>query len=288
MFGVAYRYLIIFAAAGFFLHPLRAEETPQYSILSTNILKSCSGYFATEFASAYLISGGAIYDTHPVASHELGWFFDFDDYGWIDGYLWGVSSLDNKQGDSHRMFLNELEMTACYGRTWQVAEEISFSSKLGPLWNPPIGYYDLHNDYWGPHFVFQLDNPIATAYVSGLWRVSPDADERCRIRFGLTRTFALTTSLSITPMIETVWMDRRYYFSRFGEYPENCDFDGAFSTVTSSARLTWKVSENFNVYFRLSMFDVVNPQARAALKQQSAYYAVRDWPVFRVGAEYIF
>ena len=89
-------------------------------------------------------------------------------------------------------------------------------------------------------------------------------------------------------MVETVWMDRRYYFSRYGEHPNDGIFDGAFATVTSSVRLTWKLSENFNVYFRLSMFDVVDSQARKAVKEQSAYYAKRDWPVFRVGAEYCF
>lgn len=282
----AHKFACLLAVAGSLLLSSYAEEKPAFSLGSTNILKSCSGYFATEFASAYLISGGAIYDTHPVASQELGWLFDFGDYGWIDGYFWMVSALDNKQSDSHRMFLNELEMTVCYGRTWRITEKISLSSKVGPLWNPPIGYDDLHQNYWGPYFVFQLDNPIASAYVSGLWLVAPE--DRGRIRFGLTRTFALTPALSLSPMLETVWMDRHYYYSRYGEYPDAGIFNGAYATITSGARLTWKITDHFNFYFRFSMFDVVNDQARKAVKKQDAYYAKRDWPVFRIGAEYTF
>ena len=48
------------------------------------------------------------------------------------------------------------------------------------------------------------------------------------------------------------------------------------------------MTENLQTYFRFLMFDAVNSQARAALKKQDAYYAKRDWPVFRLGVEYSF
>ena len=252
----------------------------------STVLKSASGYVGAEVASAYLGSGGAIYDTCPITSQELGWFFDFGEYGWIDGYFWIVSSLHNRQRESHRVLFSEYETVINYGQTWRISEKASVKAKVGPLWNPAIGYYDSHNNYWGPYVSLQLDNPVVVPYMNGLWLLAPKM--RGRIRFGLRKKFALTEVLDIVPMVETVWMDRRRFDARYGADPEDAFMGGSFATMTSGARLTWKVTDDFHAYFRFLMFDVINSQARRAVKKQDAYYAKCDWPVFRLGVEYSF
>ena len=249
-------------------------------------LKSASWYVGAEVASAYLGSSGAIYDTMPVFSQETGWFFDFGEYGWIDGYFWIVSSLHNRQHESHRMLFNEYETALCYGQTWNLSEKASVKAKIGPLWNPAIGHKDSHNNYWGPNLSVHVDNPVVVPYAKGLWLLAPKM--RGRICFGLRRTFRISESWDVTPMAETVWMDRRRFGSRYGSDPENAFFGGSFATVTTGARVTWKITDNFQTYFRFLMFDVIDSQARSALKKQDAYYAKCDWPVFRFGVEYSF
>lgn len=258
----------------------------ELKLYENTILKSASGYIGAEIASAYLGSGGAIYDTRPIASQEVGWFFDFGDYGWIDGYFWIVSSLHNRQRESHRVLFNEYETVICYGQKWEISERAKIKAKIGPLWNPPIGYYDSHNNCWGPYISVQLDNPVVIPYMSGLWLLAPRM--RGRMRFGLQKKFAICDDLDIVPMIETVWMDRRRFDSRYGEDPEKAFMGGSFATMTAGARLTWRVTDDLQAYFRFLMFDVINSQARSAVKKQDAYYAKCDWPVFRIGVEYSF
>ena len=278
--------LFLFAFSVALARSAKAQSENSIIITECPILKSASWYVGAELASAYLGSSGAIYDTRPIFSQETGWFFDFGDSGWIDGYFWIVSSLHNRQHESHRVLFSEYETTICYGQTWQMSKKVSLKAKIGPLWNPAIGYWDSHNNYWGPYLGVNIDNPIVVPYAKGLWLLAPKM--RGRICFGLRRNFALSERWDFTPMIETVWMDRRRFSSRYGSNPGDAFFGGSFATVTTGARVTWKMTENLQTYFRFLMFDVVNSQARKALNKQDAYYAKSDWPVFRLGVEYSF
>jgi hypothetical protein len=238
-----------------------------------------------EVASAFLSTSGAIYDTRPVTSQEAGWFFDLGDYGWIDGYFWIISSLTDKKHDTHRMLFHEIESVVRYGRTWRTSEDTAFKAGIGPTWKPTLGHDDPANN-WGSYFIMQFDNPVVVPYVKGIWIFEPR--RHGRIRFGLEKSISLSESLSLTPMVETVWMDRLRYTSRYGDDPENPILGGSFATVTSGAKLSWRVTENFQAYLRLLMFDIVDAQARRAVKRQDAYYAKCDWPVLKVGVRYSF
>ena len=275
-------------AAVAFVVPLlsKAGEAHSPGDGGPSLLKSWSGYASAEVASAYLGSSGAIFDTRPVCSQELGWLFDLGEYGWIDGYFWTASATHNRQKESHRALFNEIETAICYGQSLRLAKEAVLKAKIGPLWNPPIGYYDSHQNWWGPYAACWLDNPFAVPYMGGLWVLSPEM--RGRITFGLRRSFSLSDRFSVTPMVETVWMDRRRYHSRYGADPEDAFAGGSFATMTSGARFSWHVTDRCQAYCRLLMFNVIDSQARSAVRKQDAYYAKCDWPVFRIGVEYSF
>ena len=274
---------ILLLASGLSLG-LQAEANNGFKECS--VLKSASGYVGAEVASAYLGSGGAIYDTRPITSQELGWFFDFGDYGWIDGYFWIVSALHDRQHESHRMLFNEIETVIRYGQKWQTSEKTAIKASVGPLWNPPVGYEQSHKNCWGPYVSVQFDNPVVVPYMSGLWLLAPKM--RGRVRIGVRKSFALSENLSMTPSLESVWMDRRRFDARYGADPEDAFLGGSFATLTTGARLSWQVTGNCQVYFRFLMFDIINSQARRAVKKQDKYYAKCDWPVFRIGVEYSF
>ena len=251
-----------------------------------SFVKSVSGYVGAEVASAYLGSGGAIYDTRPISSQELGWFFDLGDYGWIDGYFWVVSSLHDKQKERHRMLFNEIETVIRYGQKWRISDNAVLKASVGPLWNPPVGYDGAHQSCWGPYVAANVDNPFLVPYMSGLWLLSPRM--RGRIRFGVRKAFALSDCVTLTPSLETVWMDRRRFDARYGADPEKAFLGGSFATVTTGINLSWQITGNCKSYLRFLMFDVIDSQARKAVKKQDAYYAKCDWPIFRLGVEYSF
>lgn len=252
----------------------------------SSFVKSVSGYVGAEVASAYLGSGGAIYDTRPISSQEAGWFFDFGDCGWIDGYFWVVSSLHDRQKERHRMLFNEIETVIRYGQKWRISGDAVLKASAGPLWNPPVGYDGAHRNCWGPSVVVQLDNGFLVPYMNGLWLLAPKM--RGRIRFGVRKAFALSDSVTLTPSAEAVWMDRRRFDARYGADPEKAFFGGSFATVTTGLNLSWQITGNCRSYLRFLMFDVIDSQARRAVKKQDAYYAKCDWPIFRLGVEYSF
>ena len=242
---------------------------------------------SAEIASGYLASSGAIYDTMPVSAQEFYWFLDLGDYGYFDGYAWTISALHNRQNDIHRPLFNEFEGAVRYGMDFSPMKDLKIRTKAGPLWNPPIGYHGSHQNVWGPYINQSFETPFATPYWAGLWLMAPHM--RGRIVMGLRRSFAATETISITPFIETVWMDRRRFNSRYGGDPEiDHFFGGTFATISTGVRFSWHFAPNWSLYASILQFDVVNSQARRALRKSRAYYAKCDWPIAKVGVSHDF
>jgi hypothetical protein len=245
-----------------------------------------NGEFDTSINSAFLATSGAIYDTRPVLTHCLSLRGELSDNFFIDAYGWLISSLHTLQKESHRVLFSEFEGTIRFGHDYYISKNTLLESKAGLLWNPQIGYYDAHNNYWGPYIAQYLKNDYIIPYWDGLWMLAPRRSGRVRI--GIRKPYKITDKLSLTPFVETIWMDRRRFDSRYGEDPEKAFMGGSFATMTAGAGLTWRVTDDLQAYFRFLLFDVINSQARSAVKKQDAYYAKCDWPVFRIGVEYSF
>lgn len=241
---------------------------------------------STELASGYLSSAGTLGDTWPCMTQCLSWSTDLGEYGSLSGYGWTVSSLHNRQRDKHRALFNQFESAVYYGYDWEAVEGVKLCQKLGPLWNPAIGYEDGHNCDWGIHYIVSLKNDIVVPYANALWMVAPSP--RSRIRFGLSRRFKASESFSVEPFVETVWMDNRRYQSKYGGLPQDRFLGGAFATMTTGIRLEWDLGGGWKMFSRLRQFDVINSQSRRAVKKQTSYYAKCDWPVASIGFTYSF
>ena len=248
---------------------------------------SFRGNVETTLSSGYLATSGLICDTRPVLSHCANLCFDCGDWGFVDGYAWTISSLHNFQHDDHRALFNEFEGCIRYGYDIKLAEGVMLDTKAGPLWNPPIGYYHSHQNYWGPYIAQFLQNPYVVPYWNGLWMVAPK--QRGRVRMGLRKTISVFQDFTVTPSIETVWMDRRRFTARYGSEPEENRFlGGAFATMTCAIQASYRISPEWTVYAAYQQFDIFNPQARRAVKRSDDYWAKCDWPIFRIGARYSF
>ena len=242
--------------------------------------------FTVEFASGYLASSGALYDTMPVTSQCLEGRLDLGEYGWIEGYGWIISALHDRKHESYRPLFNEFEGGLLYGYDFKLNEKVKFHSVFGPIWNPQIGARESHNSYWGLYFTESIENPLLVPFMSSLWMQEPY--QRSRIRFGVRRRFMLYDGLSVTPSIESIWYDRHRYTARYGENPRRDFLHGAFTMAVAGLRFDWKASENLNFFMRIRQTDVIDLQARKATKKMTSYYARCDWPIIGIGFEYGF
>ncbi|MBR2919906.1 MAG: hypothetical protein IKC27_00935 [Kiritimatiellae bacterium] len=246
-----------------------------------------SGEFETTFLSGYLGSSGAIYDTRPNLSNCFSFRAEVDDAYFVDGYAWFISSLHNKQGDSHRMLFHEFEGAVRFGYDYKMSDDIMLETKAGLLWNPAIGYKDASLDGWGPYVAQYLKNKYLIPYWDGLWIVSPS--RRARVRLGVRKPFKITGKLTISPFCETVWLDKRRFIARYDEEPED-DFvmGGAFGSITFGFSVKYEISPDFTVFGSFSQFDLINSQARDSVKKADEYYAKCDWPIIKIGFSYSF
>jgi hypothetical protein len=246
-----------------------------------------NGEFDTSINSAFLATSGAIYDTRPVLTHCLSLRGELSDNFFIDAYGWLISSLHTLQKESHRVLFSEFEGTIRFGHDYYISKNTLLESKAGLLWNPQIGYYDAHNNYWGPYIAQYLKNDYIIPYWDGLWMLAPRRSGRVRI--GIRKPYKITDKLSLTPFIETIWMDRRRFAARYSDEPTRHAFlGGAFGTLTFGISGRYKINEHFSWIFSFSQFDIINSQARRAVKSSTKYYAKCDWPVFKLGLSYNF
>lgn len=239
------------------------------------------------FLSGYLATSGAILDTRPNMTQCISWRLVFSENFFLDGYGWFISSLHNMQREDHRILFNEFEGALRAGHDFYFDNGMMLETKAGVLWNPPIGYHDSPMDYWGPYFAQYLRNDYVVPYWDGLWLVSPK--RRARIRFGVRKPFKLDEKLSVTPFVETVWLDKRRFVSRYHEEPlKDTVLGGAFGSVTFGVSVNYNVNDNLAFFGSFSQFDIINSQARRSVRQSKSYYAKCDWPILKVGVRYSF
>lgn len=239
-----------------------------------------------EVSSGYLSSGGSLGDTRPVAVNRADWSFNSSEYGEISGYFWTISSLHDSQRHLHREAFNQFETAVYYGYVWSTGE-VAWHGKTGPLWNPMIGYKGGHNCELGWHFVARAQNGFAVPYVNALWMFEPYS--RTRIRLGIEKGIAVGESWRVTPFVEAVWMDRARYVSRYGAPPNHGRIlGGVFAVATFGVKVTYALAENLNVFARVRQYDMIDAQARRAVRRKNSYYAKCDCPVAGIGLEFSF
>lgn len=246
-----------------------------------------SGELEMTFLSGYLGSSGAIYDTRPNLSQCLSLRAEIEEDFFIDGYAWFISSLHTMQSDSHRALFHEFEGAVRFGYDLHVSDDMMLETKAGLLWNPAIGYEGASMDCWGPYVAQYFQNKYIIPYWDGLWIISPS--RRARIRLGVRKPFKVTEKFTVTPFVETVWMDKRRFLARYNEEPDqDVVLGGAFGTVTFGISARYKIDDNWTVYGSFSQFDIINSQARRSVRKSKDYYAKCDWPIFKLGVSYGF
>lgn len=246
-----------------------------------------SGGVKADVASAYRSTSSGLLDTRPVATQTLDWHLALGDFGFLTGYFWTISSLHNMQNEQHRALFYDVEACVRYGYSFAITEDLKLSTSAGPYFDLPFGYRNAHMKCWGPYVVQRFDNPWLTPYWRGLWLVAPQ--RRGRICLGIERKIALLENWSLVPFAEVVWMDRRRFRRRYGAEPEHDTVrGGAFGYSFIGVNVKRALGEDFGICFTAAMCDVINSQARRAVRRSNAYYAKNDWPVFKIGIEYRF
>ena len=245
------------------------------------------GSFKHEFVSSYMSSASGLRDTRPNMTDMLAWNLSLGDAGYLCGYFWAISALHDMQHRSHRPFFYDTEAIVQYGKALRFGDAVSLNTEAGPYFDVPFGYRNAHMKCWGSRVAQRLDNPWVVPYWNGIWII--ETTRRARIVVGLEKGFAFSETFSITPFVQTTWMDRRRFRRRFGSEPDRYTTgDGAFTTLFYGVRLGFKASENIRFIVTAAMYDVVNSQARRITRRSHDYSARCDWPIFRAGMEFRF
>lgn len=250
-------------------------------------LGTFSGMLWTEFENAYLSSSGTLCDTRPISLQNLDWNFSLGDYGYLYGYGCFLSMLHDRQHELHRPAFNEFEGGAFYGYDWKLSENVTFVNAAGGVWNPLFGYRCPYRDtLWEYRYFQSLENPYVTPFWDILGLIEPD--QWVRLRFGVRRTFKLTDTLDLTPMVESVWGTPRRFYARYGERPNHPFLGGDIITATVGLKLEWHVTKEWSVWFKVRQFDTVNHQARRLERKKTDYWAKTDYTFFTLGVGYRF
>lgn len=246
-----------------------------------------SGYVKSDVASAYISTSGGLSDTRPVSTHTLGLRQDLGGFGFIDGYIWSICALHDKQRDKHGQLFYWLEGAAHYGYDLPLWEGTLLQTKAGPYCGLPLDYVHEHNPSLGLSVAQRFDNPYVTPYWGGIWLCEPS--HKGRVKAGLAKGFELRDDLTLSVYFQPTWMDHRRYRARYGSaIEEKTIMGGAVAFILFGVQLDWKFSDDLRFYAAVSQYDVVNRQARNSIKNGGHYYDKCDWPLLKVGAAFSF
>ena len=241
-----------------------------------------SGYASCDVASAYISSSGGLSDTRHVSTHTLGLRQNLGDLGFVDGYMWSISALHDKQRERHGQLFYWLEGALHYGYDLPIGDGELLQTKAGPYCGLPLDYEHEHNPSLGVSVAQRFDTPYVTPYWGGIWLCEPN--HKGRVKAGLAKGFDLGNDLYLSFYFQPTWMDHRRYRARYGsEIREKTFMGGAVAFILFGLQLDWRVSDNLKLYTALSQYDVINRQARDAIKSGGQYYDKCDWPLAKVG-----
>lgn len=246
-----------------------------------------SGYVKSDVASAYISTSGGLSDTRPVSTHTLGMRQNLGGFGFLDGYIWSISALHDKQRDKHGQLFYWLEGAAHYGYNLPLWEGTLLQTKAGPYCGLPLDYVHEHNPSLGLSVAQRFDNPYVIPYWGGIWLCEPS--HKGRVKAGLVKGFELLDDLTLSVYFQPTWMDHRRYRARYGSaIEEKTIMGGAVAFILFGMQLDWKFSDDLRFYAAVSQYDVVNRQARDSIKSSGHYYDKCDWPLLKMGAMLVF
>ena len=245
------------------------------------------GTISFAVASAGLSPSNGLYDSLPEATQVLDWRQDLGRFGYLCGFYSIYSSLHDRQHEVRRAAFNDMDGDVCYGYDVDFYDGVALKTCGGPYFDVPVGYHGVHKKCWGGILLQRLENPYVTPYWGVLWLLEPQ--KKGRIKAGLKKSFEISESLTFSIFAEGAWMDKRRFCIRYGEEPDRNTFGGgAVAFVLSGVRLDWKMTDRVAFFVSYTQYDLVNSQARSAVKRRGRYCDKCDWPIGKIGLSYLF
>ena len=266
-----------------------AESAPPVEACEVDATADCgfSGSVSFAVASAGLSPSGGLYDSLPEATQTLDWRQDLGRFGYLCGFYSIYSSLHDRQHEVHRAAFNDMDGDVCYGYDVGLADGVALQTNGGPYFDVPMGYRNAHMKCWGVIVLQSLKNPYVTPYWGALWIFEPK--RKGRVKAGLRKSFEIGNDFTFSMFAEGVWMDRHRFSLRYGCKPEGSTISGgAVAFVLSGVRLDWRMTGNLGLYASCTQYDLVNSQARRAVKSRGRYCDKCDWPIAKIGLSYSF
>ena len=223
---------------------------------------------------------------------------DVGDFGKVGFWNWTVSSLSDRRAAVHRRALNEVD----YGVFWTGVWDFGRDDDTWRGWRlttdamkdwltfkgyaPPSRAAKTDATISEVRLAQSLETPLLTPFY--LIRRGLRPNDWLYVQTGVRRTFALTDTLSFTPLFFAEHGDERHFERRYGAKPDGRRYRSGLMALNLSFELAWRLSETATLYARVHQFGVVNDDARARVKANTAPNARRDLTIGAVGVRFRF
>lgn len=240
---------------------------------------------ATEVASGQ-ISTGRVKVTHPILNCEAQLGAEYLPLGYATIGVWSLSDLSSSYRHKRSWFWNEIDPVVTVGRHQPLADGYVLSARLGAQWNEMAGYKgDARRSYDEWQMGLSLTTPWVTPWYSMrnyYWPVV-----KASFRVGLTRTFALTDRLSVTP---NVWLDggsARWNRQRFG-YQNASRIGSGVNSCSLRLYANYRLLPHASLYGGVTGYCVLDPYVRDELRDNPSEEAKHLYAVVTCGVKVSF
>lgn len=227
---------------------------------------------------------GKIVDARPYSAQFADVDLKLGAFGRVGAQAWSVSSLSTGgQSARRRNAYNEVDWNLHYEYEWAFAEDWSLWNRVARQWVTLPGYFPDCKTTLEWHVAQALRNPYLTPYYLLRHATAPERWNYWEI--GAYRTFALAKDLSLTAKLFGDCGDADHFCSQYGPRVgrPNARYHGGLMALNLVLRLDYALTENWSLFTYVQQFDIVDADAREAVKASPAPEAKRDLTLFGVG-----
>lgn len=227
---------------------------------------------------------GKIVDARPYSAQFADVDLKLGVFGRVGAQAWSVSSLSRGgQSATRRNAYNEVDWNLHYEYDWTFAEGWALENRVARQWVTLPGYFPDCKTTLEWHVAQALRNPYLTPYYLLRHATAPERWNYWEV--GAFRSFALAKDLSLTAKLFGDLGDADHFRAQYGpriDHPQ-ARYHGGLMALNLVLRLDYALTENWGLFTYVQQFDLVDSDARDAVKASSAPEAKRDLTIFGVG-----
>lgn len=237
----------------------------------------------TDIQTAY-ISRGYVWDSRPINTQFADVETILGDFGSVDVYVWTMSTFSSKgHSTPMRYAYNEFDYGISYSYAWEITEDWRLKNGVTRQWVTSPGV----RGKWHSLIDWQAFQALENPYVVPYWRLRAIQKPYCAAYWcvGAKKTFELTEALSFTIDFAGHLGNASHFRRMFGPDSDEPDssWKAGIHAVTLVFRFDYRLTDYLGLYAFVGQLDIIDDDARDAVKASTAKEAKRDLTYGGVG-----